>query len=71
MKCDHVFVEGFGVMKEAVVCIHCGKLVHPGWRTFCTIWADLKGNLILNTHKDYKHYKELAMKALVRSRQRV
>ena len=68
MKCDHVFVAGFGVRQEAVVCIHCGILIHPSWRTPCTIWADLKGNFILTSHKDYFDYKELARKALAKSR---
>lgn len=63
-KCNHVYVDGFGINSDTVVCMHCGKTLRPNWHSLSVILADIKGNMIYKNHPNYKEYYERAKEKL-------
>lgn len=71
--CDHVFVDGFGGMGDAIVCAKCGLDKYP---EAMGLWPDdLKelgaiGKYIPTNHPDYESWAAKAREARNRRRER-
>jgi hypothetical protein len=53
--CNHKFVDGFGGMGDAVVCVKCGLDKYPEAITHLIFIAKAQGNFIQNDHT-YMHF---------------
>lgn len=63
MPCNHLFVDGFGGMGDALVCCKCGLDRYPEAMPFSVLIAKIQGNIIREGNTCYNVYAELARKA--------
>lgn len=63
MACNHLFVDGFGGMGDAVVCCRCGLDKYPEAIPVAYHLACLLGRVIRESHGDYEEYVVLAQAA--------
>lgn len=61
--CNHLFVEGFGGMGDAVVCCECGLDKYPEAISFSYHLALLMGRVIKESHGDYEKFAARAREA--------
>lgn len=66
--CNHLFVDGFGGMGDALVCCRCGLDKYPEAIPFLVFIAGIQGRIIRDTHPQYKEYVERARAARERAR---
>lgn len=63
-NCDHLLVDGFGGMGDALVCIHCGLDKYPEALPWLLLTScELRGRVIRSGHPEYKEYLEKAKQA--------
>jgi hypothetical protein len=63
MICNHFFVDGFGGMGDAVVCIYCGLDKYAEAISLQIAVAKLQRRFIKESHPEYKRYRSLAIEA--------
>jgi hypothetical protein len=61
--CNHLFVDGFGGMGDALVCVHCGLDMYPEAIPVQVALATAQGRIIRNTHPKYKAFADAARAA--------
>lgn len=68
--CNHLFVDGFGGMGDAVVCINCGMDKYPEAIPLTYAIAQFRGRVVREAHPRYQEYVALARAARDKREQR-
>jgi hypothetical protein len=63
MTCNHLFVDGFGGMGDALVCCKCGLDKYPEAMPLRVLSAAWQGRIIRDDHPEYDEYVEKAKAA--------
>jgi hypothetical protein len=66
MICNHLFVDGFGMMGDAVTCELCGLSKYPEAIPLALRVAKILGRYIPENHPQYQEHAELARIAFKR-----
>ena len=61
--CNHLFVEGFGGMGDAVVCEQCGLDKYPEAIPTSVALARLQGRIIKESHPNWAEHAQRAVEA--------
>lgn len=70
LPCNHMYVDGFGGMGDAVVCAKCGVDKYPEAAPGYHL-AKLLGRVILEAHPEYEAWADLARSARVKRAKRL
>lgn len=66
--CNHLFVDGFGGMGDALVCRYCGLDKYPESIPLLVSFAKAQGRIIGKDHPDYDLHASAAIEARNRNR---
>lgn len=61
--CNHLFVDGFGGMGDALVCCRCGLDRYPEAMPVAVATATLQGRVIRESHPEYQQFAQRAREA--------
>jgi hypothetical protein len=61
--CNHLFVDGFGGMGDALVCCKCGLDNYPEAMPLLVLIAAAQRRIIRETHPDYLSFVTKAQRA--------
>lgn len=56
LLCNHLFVDGFGGMGDALVCVHCGLDKYPEVIPMSVALATAQRRIIRENHPEYAEY---------------